>query len=367
MSNSPNLINCFRPGQHRAADGLVYEFSAERCRRAAEIYDPALHHAPIIIGHGGLEAPAYGHVKSFSVSADGMEAEPEGMDAEFAGLVNREAYPNVSLGWFGPDHPRNPLPGEWYPAELSFLGAVPPAVRNLRKPKFAAFAGFAAADAAAIVRFGSEWDDVTNAGLWRRFRDWMIGKFGLDEADKVVPSWDVQSLEQAAQDELRESQTDVPPLPAFAGPTIRPESTVTEAEAAQLRAENEQLKRERNEDRAREAKRAEDARRDEFAAFASTLASPDQDGKVRLAPTHVKLVTDVLMAVSRPGADGQTVNFSSEDGSTRPLVDAFKAALSAGPGLVTFGQTATMDRAAPPGNKNPLVADAERRANAAKG
>jgi hypothetical protein len=367
MATQSNLINCFRPGQHRAMDGRVHDFPAERVARAVEIYDPAKHRAPIIIGHGGLEAPAYGHVSAFSLSADGMEAKPEGMDAEFAALVNREAYPNVSLGWFGPDHPRNPCPGEWYPAEVSFLGAVPPAVRNLRKPKFAAFAGFAASDTAAIVRFGGEWDDVTNASLWRRFREWLIGKFGQDEADKVVPSWDVQSLEQSAQDELREAQTPSDtPMPAFAGANPEKSHVKTPAE---IEAENADLKRRLAQAEARERTAAETRRREELTAFAARLAT-DAGGQVRLTPARQRAVVDVLMRVGQPGADGGLVQFAGDDGSSRPLVDVaqdlLRELVEGAPVQTTLTEFAGTHRADKTPVKNPLVADAERRAAAAK-
>ena len=39
----------------------------------------------------------------------------------------------------------------------------------------------------------ADWSDITNASLWGRLRDFLIAQFGLDETDKVLPSWQVDS------------------------------------------------------------------------------------------------------------------------------------------------------------------------------
>lgn len=356
-----NTIHFFRPGRHLPMKGnQPIEFSEADLMQAAAVYDPAKHHrAPIIIGHAGLDSPAYGHVKAVQFSAIGLEAEPEGMDVEFAALVNKEAYPNVSAGWWPPDHPRNPVPGAWYLRELSFLGAVPPAVLGLRRPKFPpAFA----ADEDGIVRFGGDFDDQVNAGLWRRLRDWIIGKFGLDEADKVISPWDVQFLEQAAQEET-EDPDESSAIPQY---SQTPETdTVDAAAAARLQAENEDLKRRLAQREANDKLAAEQRRRGEAVEFADALTSPGADGVVRFAPKHKKLLVDLLMLAGQPDGNGGLAQFSADDGSSRPLLDATKAMLMESQLLITT-EFADADKAAPPKSSNPLLADAERRAEEAR-
>ena len=363
MANK-TLLNIFRPGTFTpmGQGAKPVAFTESDLRDAAAVYDPAKHRAPIIIGHAALAEPAYGHVKALSFSTDGLEAEPEGMDAQFAELVNKEAFPNLSAGWYPPAHPRNPAPGHWYLHEVSFLGAVPPAVRGLRKPSFApAFS----ADEPGIVRFASEYDDVTNAGLWRRLREWVIVKFGIDEADSVIPSADVQYLEQSAQQEVADAQaegdTTDSSMPGFSG--ANPEITLSEKEAA-LKAENARLLAKLAEASARELAQQETALRTGFAQFAESLCGPDEKGNARLQSKHKSIVVDLLMLASQPKADGGMVQFGEGEAKADAVI-VLKEFLSSLPPVLNFAEQAVNGQAADP-IKNPLVADAEHRAEKAK-
>jgi hypothetical protein len=356
-----NSIHCFKPGRHLPMGGTrPIEFTERDLRDAAACYDPALHRAPLVIGHPTRLDPAYGHVKALSYGPDGLEAIPEAVEPAFAELVNKQAFPNVSVGWYAPDHPRNPVPGKWYVREVSFLGAVPPAVRGLRRPTLnPAFA----TDEDGIVRFGSELDDSVNAGLWRRFREWLLVKFGTEDADQVVPTADLQFLESAAQEEAREEAGDpeTAPQPNFSQST-QEDNAVDSTQAAALMAENERLKAELAAARQRESLAAEARRRDEAVQFAQELTRPDGNGRVRLAPKHKNLLVELLMLAGKASDEGGLPQFAGEDGSTRPLVDAVKALFAEGGAVVQFGEFATADRARQAPSKNPLVADAERRA-----
>jgi len=61
-------LQIFKPGKHKAFDGRVISFGEAELRAAAAVYDPALHEAPLVIGHPESNAPAYGRVKSLSYS-----------------------------------------------------------------------------------------------------------------------------------------------------------------------------------------------------------------------------------------------------------------------------------------------------------
>jgi hypothetical protein len=45
-----------------------------------------------------------------------------------------------------------------------------------------------------VVEF-SDWAARENASLWRRLREWIIARFGLEAADQVAPEYAIQSLE----------------------------------------------------------------------------------------------------------------------------------------------------------------------------
>lgn len=239
---------------------------------SARAYDPALHEAPLVVGHPRTDAPAYGWVSG--VESDGVDlfATPHQVDAQFAEMVNAKHFKKRSSSFYPPDHPRNPVPGVWYLKHVGFLGAVPPVIKGLKDYEFAEESGL------VTVEFG-EYDDLTNSGLWRRLREWIIGKFGQDEADKVVPGWDVASLEQSAQEEIKAEQSQTP----FSEPSPQ-EEPMTEAERKQLadlEAQNATLAAENNKLKSQEAEFAESqtrlkdietaARRKDIADFVDVL------------------------------------------------------------------------------------------------
>lgn len=315
--------------------GQAIAFSESDLQATVAAYSPAKHEAPIVVGHPQHDLPAYGWVQSLAYSDGGIDAAPAQVNPEFAELVGSGAFKKVSAAFYAPDAPGNPVPGVYYLRHVGFLGAQPPAVKGLRQPVFAD-------DEAGIVTF-SEWDDMTNAGLWRNLREWILGKFGAEEADKVLPGYEVRALELGAQDEInraRAAQTEPALAPAFADPSHRLEDTLNEAEAAQLRQTNEEQARRIAELEGNERAAQAAARHAENAAFAERLVT---DGRLLPAAAAVVVATlDHLAAQASP------VEFGEGDDKA-PLVDAYKAMLQAQPQLVAFGEQATRERAAQDG------------------
>ena len=136
MSTSKHL-HIFKPGRQTAMSGAVLDFSESDLAASARAYDPALHEAPIVIGHPKHDAPAYGWVKSLAASGDGLNAEPHQVDADFAELVASGRYKKISASFYLPDAPNNPVPGVYYLRHVGFLGAQPPAVKGLKQAEFA--------------------------------------------------------------------------------------------------------------------------------------------------------------------------------------------------------------------------------------
>jgi phosphoglycolate phosphatase-like HAD superfamily hydrolase len=114
------------------------------------------------------------------------------VDPDFAEGVEAGRYRYVSASFYPPSDPNNPKPGNWYLRHIGFLGAQPPAVKGLAP-------AFAEAAAAGLVEFAAA-DASTVQSLFRGIRDWMIEKEGLDTADKVIPSWYIDSLETYSAD-----------------------------------------------------------------------------------------------------------------------------------------------------------------------
>lgn len=304
--------------------GQTLDFTEADLAATVAAYDPALSEAPIVVGHPRHDAPAYGWVRALRINPAGhIDADPHQVDPAFAEMVSAGRFKRVSASFYAPDAPANPKPGVYYLRHVGFLGAQPPAVKGLRTPEFAD-------GEAGVVEF-AEWD---NASLWRGLRDWLLAKFGSADADKAVPGYLVQSVEQGAQDELRQSAAQAPtsnPAPAFAEePTMTPEQIAAiQAENARLKADAEALRRSQAEMR-RNALHAENV------AFAERLGSEG-----RLAVAHQPVIVAALDAL---GSGEQPIEFG-EGAARQPLAAAVRDVLARLPQSVEFGEVATGARA----------------------
>lgn len=317
-----NQIHIFKPGTHTTLGGASLSFSESDLAASAAAYDPAIHEAPLVVGHPKTDDPAYGWVRSLQFAESGLSAEPQQVDAEFAEMVNAGRFKKISAAFYPPDAPTNPVPGVYYLRHVGFLGAQPPAIKGLKQVEFA--------DSGDCVTIEfSEWDDVQNASLWRNFREWLLFKFGQEDADKVVPQYAVQQLEQSAQDELRESQND--PQPLFADPNPGDTMSADEkARLAELEAENNRLKQQA-------AEFAEAQKRDRKAAI-NTAHVEFAEGLIKagtLLPAQKAVAVAMLNALAEIE---QPVEFGEGD-SKKPLIEAVKADLfGALPKQVEFGE-----------------------------
>lgn len=225
-------IEIFKPGRYVAISGEALEFSAADLQATAAAYDPQLYEAPLVVGHPKLDAPAYGWAKSLAYG-ETLDAEPGQVDPAFAEMVNKGYFKRISASFFKPNARNNPKPGVYYLRHIGFLGAAAPAVQGLKSASFAAGND-------GVVEFG-DFGDLQNAGMWRRLREWIIGKFGLDEADKVIPDYAVGALEADARTEDDSPGATSAPS-AFS--ESQQETTMKPEEIAAIQAENARLKKE---------------------------------------------------------------------------------------------------------------------------
>ena len=301
-------------------NGVTLSFSDADLAATAAAYDPALHEAPLVCGHPAHDDPAHGWAQGLQFNDGALEAIPTQVNPAFAEMVASGAFKKISASFYAPDAPSNPVPGVYYLRHIGFLGAAAPAVKGMRNPSFSE------KEEVGVLDF-AEYDDIDNASLWRSLRDWMIGKFSQDEADKVLPAHTVQALEQAAQDELRESLTeDAQPTPAFT--ELQGETTVTPEQKTALEAENAALKAQIASFTEAQATAALTARHAAHIAFADGLVA---QGK--LLPAQKAAAVATLDFI---GADS-TVEFGEGDAKA-PLIEALKGLLSAAPVAVAFGE-----------------------------
>ena len=320
-------IHIFKAGTHTDMHGNKLPFTQSDLTACVNAYDPAVHEAPLVIGHPKTEDPAWGWVKSLSLDGSDLLADPGQLDPQFAELVDSGRFKKVSASFYLPNSPGNPKPGTLYLRHVGFLGAQPPSVKGLKQVAFAE-------DEEGVVEF-ADWGDITNASLWGRLRDFLIAQFGLDETDKVLPSWQVDSLREEAyrDDAVKTSDFSEP------NPSPKEESNaMTEDEIKALQAENTRLKAEATQRAELDAKRRLDTLHAENTSYAETLV-----GAGRLTPAAKPVVVAILDVLA--GGD-KPVEFAEGDTRT-PLATAFKSLLGGAAPVLDFGEQATKKRAAP--------------------
>lgn len=305
-------------------------FTEHDLAATATAYDPAVHEAPLVVGHPAHDAPAYGWVKSLAFAEGGLQAEPDQLDPAFAELVQAGRFKKISASFYHPDSASNPKPGVFYLRHVGFLGAQPPAIKGLKQVAFSE-------DDCITLEF-AEYDDMQIASLFRNLREWIIGKFSAEEADSVIPQYAVQQLEQSASEELATEQTEMDatdgilPDPSFTEPG-EPMAATTEAvsveELEALKAENAALKQQQLEFAEQQQRDKREAAHAEHVSFCETLI---KEG--RLLPAQKDLQV-AIMDHFRFKTDG--LEFGEGD-AKKPLFDAYKEHLSQMPKVVEFGE-----------------------------
>lgn len=322
------LIPFFRAGRHLDNQGRAVEFSETELAASIAGYDPALHRAPLVIGHPKDNGPAFGWVQSLGRNAKGeATAVPEQLNNDFAeGVAAGTWYPR-SASWYAPTDPRNPKPGIYYLRHIGFLGAQPPSIKGLSDIEFD--------DGAGVLEIEfSDFGHEASANLWRRLRDWLIGERGLDVADQVVPDWQIGVLAEVAR-------TPAEPSHAFNEPTNQPtvpeETTVKPEEIAALQEENTRLKAQATQHLEAQKKKALEITHAGNVSFAEQLIG---DGK--LLPKHA----EALIAALDFAESGDTPLEFGEGDQRQPVVDGLKAIFGDLPKQISFAEQASKVRQA---------------------
>jgi len=322
-------IHIFKAGTHTDMHGRTIEFTEADLAASASAYDPAIHEAPIVIGHPKSDDPAYGWVNGLSVSEDNLFAEPEQVDESFAEMLHNGRFKKVSASFYMPDSPANPKPGVHYLRHVGFLGAQPPAIKGLKQTSFAE-----GEEGVIELEFG-DFTLETQAGVLRSLREWILGKFGKEDADAAVPNYNIDYLQREA---ARPSPAEASPATSgFSEPTQEDDMTKEEIAAAQAKLDEQKA--------AQVAKAAEFAEREqklieaeaathraECADFVEALVS---EGKV--LPAQKDGLTEFMAGLDESG----TVEFGEGDDAVKQNpVEFLKAYLTAQPKQIEFGEHA---------------------------
>lgn len=323
-----SMLELIKPGTYTAMNGRSVTFGEAELAASAAAYDPALHEAPLVVGHPTDNAPAYGWVKRVDFSDGSYQAEPDQVDAAFAELVAAGRFKKISASFYLPEAANNPKPGVYYLRHVGFLGAMPPAVKGLKAVSFGE-------EEPGVVEFAG-FETMQNAGLWRRLREFLISKFSIEEADQVVPGYAVEDLEAAGRRNIEEP---VATIPSFSEPPTEEDDMKTEelaAKAAELAAKEASFAEREAAIKAKE----QAAVAAEHAAFCDALV---QQG--RLLPRDRAFAHSFLCGLS---AEAVVEFGEGEERKQQPQAEAFKAFLSALPPLVDLAERAGAEKGEPP-------------------
>lgn len=336
----------FKPGTHTASNGRTIEFGEDMLRAAVAAYDPALHEAPIVVGHPKDNGPAYGWVKALDFDETGaIVADTQQVDADFAEMVQAGRFKKRSASWYLPDAPNNPKPGTLYLRHVGFLGAQPPAVKGLKEVSFSEEEG--------VVEFvdSERYAFASIHAMLRNLRDWIIGKDGLETADKLLPNFFLSDVDAAARKAIEEPEQLAGGMPAF---SEEDHMTIAElqAQVAALTAERDALKANQipadfaEREASLQTREAAVAAAEQKAARAAVEARVDAVITAgRLLPAQKRQVVDFAMGL---GAVETVIDFGEGDKAEKLTQrEAYMRQIEAAPKVVEFGELAPAGGATP--------------------
>ena len=325
-------VDIFRTGEHTSSNGVKRSFTdtdLDKIVENSQVRDDA----PVVVGHPDTDSPAYAWVDQLRRSGDRLQARLQNINCEFRKAVESDRYRGRSVSL-------KPLAeGGFALRHIGFLGGAAPAVDGLTPTQFSI------EDAAETFEFANGatespwlWKLRSVAQVFRNFREWIIDRDGLDAADKVVPEFQINTLEDpnfsappegpdAAQDDTSiNSTTDTGEVTAMDSPDTR------EAEFAERERK---IKQREQAVEATERKAAEDAVAAQLYREADERISKlVEDGKV-LPAEREKLAR---FAAALPG-DEQTIEFSDSGATkTRPIRSVFFDHLDALPKRVEYAE-----------------------------
>jgi hypothetical protein len=325
-------IEIFRTGTFTAMSGREVTFGDADLAAIAGSYDPALHEAPIVVGHPKTDDPAYGWVGTLKAEGGRLIAVPTQVDPAFAETVERGRYKKISASFYMPDSPGNPRQGSIYLKHVGFLGAAAPAVKGLKPVAFAAGEeGVETIEFAESRALGSIARQT--ATMFRAFRDFLIADRGAEEADKIIPGWQIDSLNETAA--LADQQVETPAFAARQHPENHvSEKQPTEASAADLDARAAELDRQ-------EAAFAEKRKADRRLDNVRFLLPLVEAGKI--APGLKGMLLDFMDQLDHEGV----LEFGEDGQKTKATpLDLFKDLLKRSGSVIDFAERSPNDGAA---------------------
>lgn len=319
----------FTTGSHTDSNGNVKTWTTSDLDKIVTSLKPDYHEPPVVIGHPSDNAPAFGWVAAAKRVGNDLYLQYKDVAAEFKDWRSKGLFKKKSISVYPDGSLRH----------IGYLGAMPPAIKGL--PDYAFADG--ERGQAVTYEFG-DYNDMQIARTLRRLKNWIIDKFGKEEADKALDEWDVQSItEEAARPD---HSVEVKSIAAYNEPeegSMKPEEVakmVTDGLAAGLKEFGEAMGKTIKglEDQVTGLKKEltstrEDSQRREFREY---LMTPDMVRRVPEGSREATINQMVTLSAAEPVSFGE-----GDKKTTKPALDVYKEQLSQLPPVVAFGEHAT--------------------------
>jgi len=250
MSDNLTLrnIEILKPGTFFDNRGRRITISPEDLHELASSYDTSQRQAAVVIGHPKNEDFAWGWISRPRVvtgdTGPVLLADADDVDPNFADLLKKKRLKYVSASFWGREMTGNPTPGRLYLKHLGFLGAKPPAVGGLKPIQLSEDD-----ESIAIQLSNGDPCPFVLQGIVQtlgKVRDYLIEAVGLEKADSIISSSDMQDLQVAVSlcgiDQTNNDDMETEPATPVAFSEGGKMTTTTDREAA-LAAKEQDLAR----------------------------------------------------------------------------------------------------------------------------
>lgn len=315
-------VEIFRAGTHLDSQGREATWSESDLDEMVRNHSESTA-APVVIGHPETNDPAYGWVDRLERRGKSLFAKFKDVVPQFAEAVEQGRYRkrSISVGKTG---------NGWRLLHVGWLGAKAPAL-DLAPMNYAT-----PADVQDTFDFEADfYTPGVLARAMRRLREFLIEQFGSEAADRVMPDYDIEFLDEHA-DSLRNREREAASSEASASPAFarhdpqRKDSKNGETAVKNFSQADLDQAREQAREQARAEARAEFEQQQQTlqqqlseaqaernrAEFNAELDALQADG--RLTPAQAVGALEFMQALS---SQPTTFEFSSADGKSTSQAD----------------------------------------------
>lgn len=210
-------VHAFYAGTHTDKNGNTVTLTQD------DLDDIVRNHTPVphVIGHPEENHPAYAWTAEVKREGDNLFVKSSDINADFSDAIESKAFPNRSASLVKTDN-------GWKLRHIGWLGAVPPALEKLHSAEFSnsipdgVSFEFSEGDDVALEFCGYDAGVAvgTVGRLFQGIRDFFIEKWGLEKAEQIIPSWELDYIQDKSND-LKHSDDDdtIAPSTSFSQPT----------------------------------------------------------------------------------------------------------------------------------------------------